>query len=38
MIEEAKAEATKVGAQMIENAKAVIETEKQAALAEVKNK
>jgi F-type H+-transporting ATPase subunit b len=36
MIEEAKEEANKVGAQMIENAKAVIETEKQAALAEVK--
>jgi F-type H+-transporting ATPase subunit b len=36
IVEEAKAEATKVGAQMIENAKAVIETEKQAALAEVK--
>ena len=37
MIEEAKAEAVKTGAQMIENAKAVIETEKKAALAEVKN-
>jgi F-type H+-transporting ATPase subunit b len=36
MIEEAKAEANKVGAQMIENAKAVIETEKQAALADVR--
>lgn len=36
MIEEAKNEATKVAAQQIENAKAVIETEKKAALAEVK--
>jgi F-type H+-transporting ATPase subunit b len=36
MIEEAKEEAGKQGAQMIENAKAVIETEKKAALAEVK--
>ncbi|WP_268035585.1 F0F1 ATP synthase subunit B [Algoriphagus sp. PAP.12] len=36
MIEEAKVEAGKQGAQMIENAKAVIETEKKAALAEVK--
>ena len=36
MIEDAKAEASKQGAQMIENAKAVIETEKKAALAEVK--
>ncbi|SHO63754.1 F0F1 ATP synthase subunit B [Algoriphagus zhangzhouensis] len=36
MIEEAKEEANKQGAQMIENAKAVIETEKKAALAEVK--
>ena len=37
MIEEAKTEAGKQGAVMIENAKAVIETEKKAALAEVKN-
>lgn len=37
MIEEAKNEATKVAAAQIENAKAVIETEKKAALAEVKN-
>ncbi|MEB2776127.1 F0F1 ATP synthase subunit B [Algoriphagus sp. D3-2-R+10] len=37
MIDEAKADAVKVGAQMIENAKAVIETEKKAALADVKN-
>ncbi|MDR7128942.1 F-type H+-transporting ATPase subunit b [Algoriphagus sp. 4150] len=36
MIDEAKAEAVKVGAQMIENAKAVIETEKKAALADVR--
>ncbi len=36
MIEEAKDDAAKVGAQMIENAKAVIETEKKAALADVK--
>jgi F-type H+-transporting ATPase subunit b len=36
MIEEAKNEAAKVAAQQIENAKAVIETEKKAALAEVK--
>ncbi|WP_026955100.1 F0F1 ATP synthase subunit B [Algoriphagus vanfongensis] len=36
MIEEAKDEAGKQGAQMIANAKAVIETEKKAALAEVK--
>lgn len=36
MIEEAKNEAVKVAAQQIENAKAVIETEKKAALAEVK--
>tara|TARA_R110002020_G_scaffold353987_1_gene566794 strand:- start:350 stop:844 length:495 start_codon:yes stop_codon:yes gene_type:complete len=36
MIEEAKTEAVKTGAQMIENAKAVIETEKKAALADVK--
>ena len=37
MIEDAKNEAAKVAAQQIENAKAVIETEKRAALAEVKN-
>ncbi len=37
MIEDAKVESGKAGAQMIENAKAVIETEKKAALAEVKN-
>ena len=37
MIEDAKTEASKVAAQQIENAKAVIETEKKAALAEVKN-
>jgi F-type H+-transporting ATPase subunit b len=37
MIEDAKNEALKVGAQQIENAKAVIETEKKAALTEVKN-
>jgi F-type H+-transporting ATPase subunit b len=37
MIEDAKTEAGKQGAIMIENAKAVIETEKKAALAEVKN-
>lgn len=37
MIEEAKDDAAKVGAQMIANAKAVIETEKKAALADVKS-
>ena len=37
MIEDAKNEALKVGAAQIENAKAVIETEKKAALTEVKN-
>ena len=37
MIEEAKDDAVKVGAQMIANAKAVIETEKKAALADVKS-
>ena len=37
MIETAKEDAVKTGALMIENAKAVIETEKKAALAEVKN-
>lgn len=37
MIEDAKTEAGKQGALMIENAKAVIETEKKAALTEVKN-
>ena len=37
MIEDAKTEAGKQGALMIENAKAVIETEKKAALIEVKN-
>ncbi|WP_057939159.1 F0F1 ATP synthase subunit B [Algoriphagus resistens] len=37
MVDDAKADAAKVGAQMIENAKAVIETEKKAALADVKN-
>jgi F-type H+-transporting ATPase subunit b len=37
MIEDAKNEAAKVAAQQIENAKAVIETEKKAALTEVKN-
>lgn len=37
MIEDAKNEATKVGAIQIENAKAVIENEKKAALTEVKN-
>ncbi|GMQ27937.1 F0F1 ATP synthase subunit B [Algoriphagus confluentis] len=37
MIEEAKNEASKVAAEQIENAKAVIETEKKAALTEVKN-
>lgn len=37
MIDEAKAEAVKAGALMIENAKAVIETEKKAALADVKS-
>lgn len=36
MIEDAKEDAMKVGAQMIANAKAVIETEKKAALADVK--
>jgi F-type H+-transporting ATPase subunit b len=36
MIEEAKDKASAEGARMIENAKAVIETEKQAALTEVK--
>lgn len=36
MIEEAKEDAVKTGAQMIENAKIVIETEKKAALADVK--
>ncbi|SFU03318.1 ATP synthase F0 subcomplex B subunit [Algoriphagus locisalis] len=36
MIDDAKAEAVKAGALMIENAKAVIETEKKAALADVK--
>lgn len=37
MIDDAKNEASKVAAQQIENAKAVIETEKRAALTEVKN-
>ncbi len=37
MIEDAKNEAAKVAAAQIENAKAVIETEKKAALTEVKN-
>lgn len=37
MIEEAKTESIKQGAQLIEAAKAVIETEKKAALTEVKN-
>jgi len=37
MIEDAKNEASKQGAQLIESAKAVIETEKKAALTEVKN-
>lgn len=37
MIEDAKNEASKVAAEQIENAKAVIETEKKAALNEVKN-
>jgi F-type H+-transporting ATPase subunit b len=37
MIDDAKNEALKVTAQQIENAKAVIETEKKAALTEVKN-
>ncbi len=37
MIEEAKQESGKAGAQMIANAKAVIEIEKKAALTEVKN-
>lgn len=37
IIEEAKTESSKVAAQQIENAKLVIETEKRAALAEVKN-
>ncbi|RAI86961.1 F0F1 ATP synthase subunit B [Algoriphagus yeomjeoni] len=36
MVDDAKAEAVKAGALMIENAKAVIETEKKAALADVK--
>jgi len=36
MIEDAKSEASKQGAQLIESAKAVIETEKKAALTEVK--
>lgn len=36
LMEEAKGEAAKAGAKMIEEAKAVIETEKQAALADVK--
>ena len=36
MIDDAKNEAVKTGALMIENAKAVIETEKKAALADVK--
>jgi F-type H+-transporting ATPase subunit b len=36
MIDEAKEDATKAGAQMIANAKAVIETEKNAALADIK--
>ncbi|REG88420.1 F0F1 ATP synthase subunit B [Algoriphagus antarcticus] len=36
MIDDAKGEAVKAGALMIENAKAVIETEKKAALADVK--
>lgn len=37
MIDEAKQDAIKAGAQMIANAKAVIETEKKAALADIKN-
>jgi F-type H+-transporting ATPase subunit b len=37
MIEDAKIESSKQGAQLIESAKAVIETEKKAALTEVKN-
>lgn len=37
MIDDAKEDATKAGAQMIANAKAVIETEKNAALADIKN-
>lgn len=37
MIEDAKLESGKAGAQMIANAKAVIETEKKSALTEVKN-
>jgi F-type H+-transporting ATPase subunit b len=37
MIDEAKEDAIKAGAQMIANAKAVIETEKQAALADIKS-
>ncbi|WP_339868005.1 F0F1 ATP synthase subunit B [uncultured Algoriphagus sp.] len=37
MIDDAKEEAVKAGALMIENAKAVIETEKKAALADVKS-
>jgi F-type H+-transporting ATPase subunit b len=36
MIDEAKEDAIKAGAQMIANAKAVIETEKKAALADIK--
>ena len=36
MVEDAKSEALKTGEKMIENAKAVIETEKKAALADVK--
>jgi F-type H+-transporting ATPase subunit b len=37
MIDEAKEDAIKAGAQMIANAKAVIETEKKAALADIKS-
>ncbi|UCS94091.1 F0F1 ATP synthase subunit B [Echinicola marina] len=37
LIEQAKEEASAAGAKMIEDAKAVIETEKKAALSEVKN-
>jgi F-type H+-transporting ATPase subunit b len=37
MIDDAKEDAIKAGAQMIANAKAVIETEKQAALADIKS-
>ncbi len=37
MIDDAKEDATKAGAQMIANAKAVIETEKKAALADIKS-